>query len=82
MSKNYKSRRQVYAVIRIDGFLSDDTPLEHRVVVKEIVSSLEPAQAEVQRLDELSSDQRMAYFWQTTRLYPDGLAAGAQTEPD
>ena len=51
-------------------------------MVKEIVSNLELAQAEVQRLNELNTDRQVTYFWQMTRLYPDGLSAGIQIEEE
>ena len=57
MSRTAKSKRQVYAVIRIDHFYTSDTPLEHLITIKEIVSNLELAKAEVNRLNELNADK-------------------------
>ncbi len=79
---HHKPRRQVYAVVRIDRFHSEETPLEHRIAVKEIVSSLELAKAEVHRLNGMVADGRVTYFWQMTRLYPDGQSASTQIEPE
>ncbi len=73
---------RLYAVVRIDRFHSEETPLEHRIAVKEIVSSLELAKAEVHRLNGMVADGRVTYFWQMTRLYPDGQSASTQIEPE
>lgn len=67
-----KQKRQVYAVIRVDQFgdpaVSREERLPDWISVKEIVSSLEAAQAEVARLNELNGPKGSRYFWQTTRL--------------
>ena len=68
--------KQVYAVIRLDHFLQEDIPLPDRVIVKEIVSDLRIAESEVKRLNKLRDDKGHEYFWQATRLYPDGKSAG------
>jgi hypothetical protein len=65
-----KRKRQVYAIIRIDLF-NNNARLEDVVTVKEIVSSLDAAQAEVLRLNSLNGPKRARYFWQTTRLILD-----------
>jgi len=66
-----KHKEQVYAVIRVDGFGDAATPVEDRISVKEVVSSLETAQAEVARLNQLNGPKGARYFWQTTRLIVD-----------
>ncbi len=72
-----KSRpKQVYAVIRLDHYPEEDVALSHRVTVKEIVSDLRIAKSEVKRLNKLRDDKEHEYFWQTTRMYPDGKSAG------
>jgi hypothetical protein len=52
-----------YAIIRFD----DPSVRETDVTVKEIVSTLEEATAEVERLNALRKDDSYRYAWQTTR---------------
>jgi hypothetical protein len=40
--------------------------------VKEILPSMEGAEKEVERLNELSRDKGCYYFWQATRYFPEG----------
>jgi len=61
-------KRHVYAIIRVDRFKSAATP-EDAVTVTKIVSSLDFAQSEVVRLNELNGCKGARYFWQTTRMY-------------
>jgi hypothetical protein len=63
----------VCAIIRVDRF--SELP-EHSITVKEIVATPEIAESEVKRLNELNADKDCTYFWQTTRLFPSGTAAG------
>jgi hypothetical protein len=56
-----------FAIIRIDFDLRDD---EDRVTVKRVVRTLELAEAEVARLNEINADKRCRYFWQYTRIDP------------
>ncbi len=76
-----RNAERVYAVIRIDGFqmAAGDYDkvsvevfvkeiIEHIVTVKEIVTSVEQAEAEVERLNNLNADKGVRYFWQPTRL--------------
>ena len=46
------------------------------VTVKEVVRSQEVAEAEVARLNALNEGKGVRYFWQTTRLFPEGRSAG------
>jgi hypothetical protein len=62
-----KPKTQVFAIVRIDEGYSA-VALENRITVKEIVWSLEEAEAEVARLNELNGSKGCRYFWQTTRL--------------
>lgn len=68
----HKGQIQVYAIVRFDN---TQTP-EISFSVKEIVSSIEIAQREVERLNAPNGHLGCRYWWQATRLYPDGLAAG------
>ena len=65
------SDSQANAVIRLDEFNS--TKLERReiqeiITVKSIHISQQHAETEVERLNELNSDEGCFYFWQATRL--------------
>jgi hypothetical protein len=61
-----KNNIPVYAVIRIDDYPSGT--LENCITIKEIVWSVEEAEAEVVRLNELNRSKGCRYFWQYTRL--------------
>ncbi len=74
-----KPRQQVYAVVRLEDPPSGG---ESCVTVKEIVQSLELAQAEVGRLNALNAGKGCRYFWQMTRLYPAGTCAGTDGAED
>ena len=56
----------MYAVIRVDDYPSG--ALENCITIKEIVWSLEEAEAEVKRLMKLNRSKGCKYFWQYTRL--------------
>jgi hypothetical protein len=66
-----KQKKQVYAIIRVDDFHDPSLTVEDRISVKEVVSSLEAAESEVARLNELNSPKGARYFWQATRLVLD-----------
>lgn len=67
-----EGRVQVYAVVRLDLFLSM-ADLEGQVTVKEVLPTIEQAEAEVQRLNALRGEpDKIRYFWQATRYYPAG----------
>jgi hypothetical protein len=75
MAKDPKRREQAFAVLRVDDFLNAEC-LEHRVSVKEVVRSLQIAEREVTRLNELNRNKGCRYFWQSTRLFPPGESFG------
>jgi hypothetical protein len=77
---NHKGQMAVYAVLRYDGFLGSEVLPEHAITVKEVVWSLELAESEVARLNALQEDKGVRYWWQCTRLYPEGSAAGHANE--
>jgi hypothetical protein len=56
--------------------MGSEGPPEHRISVKEIVRTLELATTEVARLNALNDDKGVRYWWQTTRLFPEGRSAG------
>jgi hypothetical protein len=66
--------KHVYAIVRLDQFLPEDSDLESRVAVKKIVWTVEEAQAEVDRLNKLNGPKGARYFWRTTRLAVDERA--------
>ena len=72
-----KERQGVYAVLRYDSFHGPDAAPETTVTVKEIVRSQELAEAEVARLNALRTDDEVRYWWQYTRLFPEGSSASA-----
>lgn len=77
-----KDRTQVYAVLRYDRFLDEYGGPDKTVVVKEVVHERETAEREVDRLNALQEDDGQFYWWQTTRLYGPGDAAGSDTDED
>jgi hypothetical protein len=76
MTRKHKSRDEVYAVLRADEFHTANTSIEDRVVVKEIVWSEDIAAAEVRRLTAENFDKGSRYWYQITRLFRPGQAAG------
>ena len=77
MSRHHKPREEVYAVIRFDP---GDAEPQNSFTVKEIVRSPEIAAAEVDRLTALNAAKGCVYFWQMTRLFGPGEAAGGAGE--
>jgi hypothetical protein len=65
--------QHVYAIIRFDRF-SELSELSF--TVKEVVATREIAESEVKRLNEVNAEKDCTYFWQVTRLFPPGTAAG------
>ena len=69
---------EAYAVVRLDLYHEPLTADAMRaepdifVTVREVLPSLEEAKQEAGRLNELNADGGVFYFWQSTRLYPDG----------
>jgi hypothetical protein len=74
VSKRTLERLAVYAVVRYDHFLADDTSPETKVTVKEVLPSREEAEREVARLNLLNKGRGSNYFWQYTRFLPKGRA--------
>jgi hypothetical protein len=72
----HKEREAVFAILRYDGFHRPDAGPEVTVTVKEVVRSQELAEAEVARLNALREGREVRYWWQYTRLFPDGRSAG------
>jgi hypothetical protein len=59
-----KYEAPVFAIVRIDF----DMSLENAITVTKVDWSMETAQAEVARLNELNKGRNCTYLWQTTRL--------------
>jgi hypothetical protein len=76
MSRRHKQREEVFAIVRWDGFHSPGASPEVFVTVKEIVRSQDLAEAEVARLNALCEGSDIRYWWQPTRLFPEGRSAG------
>lgn len=64
-----ENKVQVFAVIRIDSYIS---VLQDSITIKEILPTQAEAEAEVQRLNKLNAEKDSRYFWQTTRYFPYG----------
>lgn len=54
-----------FAVVRLDPEPGDE---ESRITVKEIFWTLEHAEREVARLNELNAEKGCRYFWTPTRV--------------
>ena len=76
MSK-HKERDEVFAILRWDGFHGPNTAPQVLVTVKEVVRSQALAEAEVARLSALNEAKGMHYWWEATRLFPEGRSAGS-----
>lgn len=74
-----KRHTQVFAIVRLDR--GEGMP-EPRVTVKEVVTSLNIAEVEVARLNQINGDKSCVYFAQATRLFPDGSSAGTDAEDE
>lgn len=59
-----KQKTQVYAIVRLDEAHAG----EDAVTVKSIVSTLDEAEREVVRLNQLNVHKGARYFWQATRF--------------
>jgi hypothetical protein len=68
---------QVYAVVRVDEYSSG----RDAITVKEVLPTIEAAEKEVERLNELNRDKGSYYFWQTTRYFPEGRALNEDDNP-
>lgn len=69
-------KQPAYAVLRFDDYLGEvEHHLEERVTVVKVVLTVEEAEAEVARLNELNASKGSRYVWQTTRLATRRLGA-------
>lgn len=68
-----KEKIPAYAIVRYD---ESESPKDS-FTVKEIVSSLELAEKEVDRLNKLNSHLKCKYWWLPTRIYPNGSASSS-----
>ena len=68
----------VYVVYRVEPEIfraSEADDISTHITIKEVLSSEEEADAEVQRLNTLNSAKGVRYFFQNARHYPDGRKA-------
>jgi hypothetical protein len=77
MSATHKQREQVFAVVRVDLPLSE-TSVADSITVKEILSTRELAEREVERLSRLNSGKGCLYFATPTRVFPPATSAGPE----
>ena len=61
-----------FAIIRIDDYFGDETPIEQRITVKKVVRDAGEADREVERLNNLRDGQRSRYVSQITRIDDSG----------
>ena len=67
-----KNQKQVFAVIRIDEFMTGTAVADNGITIKEIVPTQQTAESEVERLNQLNKDKGCRYFWQATRMVECG----------
>jgi hypothetical protein len=77
----HKEHESVYAILRYDGFQGELSAPEGSITVKEVVRSRDVAEAEVTRLNAINGEKDVRYWWQYTRLFPQGQSAVSQVEP-
>jgi hypothetical protein len=63
-----RQKKQVFAILRFDDFHTADVRIENKITVKQIVSSQEIAEREVERLTRLNAEKGCRYWWQATRF--------------
>lgn len=63
-----KNADPAYAVIRLDLNHDESVRTRDSMTVKMVVWTLEEAEAEVKRLNELNGDKGCLYYWQYTRV--------------
>jgi hypothetical protein len=63
----------VFVVIRVDEFEGDE-----RITIKEVVTTREVAEREVDRLNQINGEKDCWYFWEQSRFFPDGSSFGAE----
>jgi len=69
MSDDRPRKIAVYAVIRLELDVANP---ELAVAIKEVVPTVQEAEAEVQRLNLLNAGRNCRYVWRATRYFPDG----------
>jgi len=79
MSDNRARKVPVYAVLRLELNVADP---DLAVAIKEIVPSLQEAEAEVERLNRINADKNCRYILRATRYYPDGRRSQADNHDE
>src|SRR5712691_8199190 len=79
-------RHHVFVVLRIDGFHATGISSEEAVTVTKVFWTLDEAEAEVQRLNQLNGPKGSLYFWRVGRLRglpadPGGSTMPSQAQP-
>jgi len=64
----------IWVVVRVDGLIDRHDPqtLRNRITVVEAFPTVDEAEAEVTRLNEVNADKGCVYFWAPTRFFPEG----------
>jgi hypothetical protein len=65
------TKKQVFAILRYDGFQPPSTPIENLVTVTSVAPGELQARAEAARLNELNGEKGCTYFVQATKLLED-----------
>ncbi len=83
--------KNVYAVVRRDRYPGhefdpdESSPPEicggeYSYTVKEVVLTVELAQQEVDRLNQVNRNKNCRYFWEGTHFFPDGSSHGSEVD--
>jgi hypothetical protein len=65
-------------VVRVDHYAGSDGELANRITLKEIVPTIEEAEAEVTRLQELQPRDEVEYFVAGGNFFPEGRGAKSE----
>src|SRR2546429_4952639 len=76
-----RAHEGAYAILRYDGVQGPNARPEAAVTVKEVVRSMEEAEAGVARLNALNEHKGARYWWQYTRLLSEGDSPGTKRVP-
>lgn len=75
--KAMHDHEQAFAIVRLDRYLLELAELRNCVTIKRIVWSMEAAEADVARLNQLNAEKGSEYFWQATRVAIRDASSGA-----
>jgi len=76
VSKRYKPRQAVFAVVRVDECEGLPEAIDSHVTVHQVVRSLDVAEREAERLNALNGPKGCVYFTCAAQLLPEGVGKG------